>query len=235
MNAPLPKAGLTLAIELALRSVSFRLIEKMPAPFAGSRGKGIQPRTLEIFEDLGVLDRMFAVGDIFPRLRTYRDDGSYLDSDFSERLQAAPAEPYPRPLMVPQFLTERIFREQLCELGHRAAFGCALFGFEQDDGGVTARISGPAGGETLRARYLVGADGGRSLVRKTLGVDFPGKTLGAHAIVADVALTGLNRDAWHRFNSDDITRMVMICPLAGTDLFQIQAPIPPDAPVDLLA
>jgi 2-polyprenyl-6-methoxyphenol hydroxylase-like FAD-dependent oxidoreductase len=55
-------AGLTLAIDLARRGVSIRLIDKLPAPFAGSRGKGIQPRTQEVFEDLGVLDRMVAVG-----------------------------------------------------------------------------------------------------------------------------------------------------------------------------
>ena len=51
-------AGLTLAIDLARRGVSFRLIEKMDAPFGGSRGKGIQPRSQEVFEDLGVLDRL---------------------------------------------------------------------------------------------------------------------------------------------------------------------------------
>ncbi len=228
-------AGLTLAIELARRGVSFRLIEKAPTPFAGSRGKGIQPRTQEIFEDLGILDRLYAAGDIYPRLRTYQDDGSYVDSDLSERTEATPAEPYRLPLMVPQFLTERVLRERLNELGHQVEFGCELLAFEQDDDGVTAHLAGAESEETLHARYLVGADGGRSFVRKTLGLDFPGKTLGAHAIVADVVLTGLNREAWHRFNNDDTARMVVVCPLAGTDLFQIQAPIPADAQADLSA
>jgi 2-polyprenyl-6-methoxyphenol hydroxylase-like FAD-dependent oxidoreductase len=59
-------AGLTLAIDLARRGVSFRLIDKTNDPFRGSRGKGIQPRTQEIFEDLGIIDRIVAVGGLYP-------------------------------------------------------------------------------------------------------------------------------------------------------------------------
>lgn len=70
--------GLTLAIELARHGVSFRLIEKRTTPFIGSRGKGIQPRTQEIFEDLGILNKVVAAGGLYPRLRTYRHDGSYI-------------------------------------------------------------------------------------------------------------------------------------------------------------
>jgi len=226
-------AGLTLAIELARRGVPFRLIEKMNRPFSGSRGKGIQPRTQEVFEDLGIINRVVAAGGIYPPQRIYRDDGSYTESTAIENVQPTPAEPYHLPLMLPQFLTEQIMRERLNELGHRVEFGCELLGFEQDNSGVTARVIGPAGEETLRVRYLIGTDGGRSLVRKTLGVDFPGKTLGVRSIVADVALTGLDRDAWHQFNGGDMERMVAICPLAGTEHFQIQAPIPSDARADL--
>ncbi|MFS2021473.1 FAD-dependent monooxygenase, partial [Massilia sp. CT11-108] len=87
----------------------------------------------------------------------------------------------------------------------------------------------------LRARYVVGTDGGRSTVRHLLGIGFPGKTLGVRALVADVALTGLARDAWHRFNGDDMARRLEVCPLAGTDLFQVQAPVPPEGDVDLSA
>ena len=225
--------GLTLAIELARRGVSFRLIEKSATPFSGSRGKGIQPRTQEIFEDLGILDRVVAAGGCYPRQRIYRDDGSHVDSDVAAQFRPIPAEPYHLPLMLPQFLTERIMRERLNELGHEVAFGCELLSFEQDDSGVTARIAGLSGEEVLRARYLVGADGGGSFVRKALGLDFPGKTLGVRAIVADVVLTGLDREWWHQFNDGDMERMLAICPLAGTDLFQIQAPIPLDAQADL--
>lgn len=192
--------------------------------FAGSRGKGIQPRTQEVFADLGVLDRVVAAGGIYPSMREYRADGTWIEKDMAERHDPTPAEPYQIALMVPQFLTERVLRERLAELGHRVEFGTELVGFEQDEKGVTARLVGPDGEETLTARYLVGADGGRSFVRRTLGVEFPGKTLGVRAIVADVALTGLGRDAWHQFNDGDMQRMVAICRLPGPTCSNFRRP-----------
>ena len=228
-------AGLTLAIDLARRGISFRLIEKMDRPFHGSRGKGIQPRTQEIFEDLGVLDRIVAAGGHYPPQREYRDDGSFSDSDVVALIERTPAEPYHMALMIPQFKTETVMRERLLELGQRVEYGCELIGLEQDQDGVTARLSGKAGMETVRVRYLVGADGGRSFVRHTLNIGFQGKTLGVRAVVADVALTGLDRTAWHRFNDGAMDRQMALCPLAGTELFQLQAPIPLEGEVDLTA
>ena len=228
-------AGLTLAIDLARRGVRFRLIEKLEDAFRGSRGKGIQPRTQEVFEDLGILDRVAAAGGIYPVQRSYGDDGSTTDTPMEEDHAPTPAEPYGRMLLVPQFLTEGVMRDRLAELGHRPQFGCELMGFEQDAAGITARLDGRAGPETLRVRYLVGGDGGRSFVRHALGIAFPGKTLGLRAMVADVALTGLGGNAWHRFHEDDMDRRVSLCPLPGTDLFQIQAPIPMEGEFDLSA
>lgn len=220
--------GLTLAIELARRGIAFRLIEKNRTPFTGSRGKGIQPRTQEIFEDLGILNKVVAAGGCYPRLRTYRQDGSYVDSDMAHDMEPTHAEPYHLPLMVPQNVTEMIMREQLKALGHRVEFGCELLHFEQNPRTITAHIAGPAGEEIIIANYLTGADGGGSFVRKKLGIPFPGRTLGIHAVVADASLSGLSRDVWHHFNNGDMARMVTICPLAGTQLFQIQAPLHPD-------
>ena len=228
-------AGLTLAIDLARRGIAFRLIEKSPQPFNGSRGKGIQPRSQEVFEDLGLLDRLFAVGGVYPTERRYRDDGSYSDAHSIEQTAPTPAEPYQQPLMVPQFLTERVMRERLLELGHRPEFGHELVGFTHDDHGVTAQLLGPAGARSLRVRWLIGADGGRSFVRHALGIGFPGNTLGVRALVADVQLSGLSARHWHRFGEGDTQRQIAVCPLAGTDLFQIQAPIPLEADIDLSA
>ena len=228
-------AGLTLAIDLARRGIAFRLIEKSPQPFNGSRGKGIQPRSQEVFEDLGLLDRLFAVGGVYPTERRYRDDGSYSDAHSIEQTAPTPAEPYQQPLMVPQFLTERVMRERLLELGHRPEFGHELVGFTHDDHGVTAQLLGPAGARSLRVRWLIGADGGRSFVRHALGIGFPGNTLGVRALVADVQLSGLSARHWHRFGEGDMQRQIAVCPLAGTDLFQIQAPIPLEADIDLSA
>jgi 2-polyprenyl-6-methoxyphenol hydroxylase-like FAD-dependent oxidoreductase len=150
-----------------------------------------------------------------------------------EPASSSPAEPYALPLMVPQFKTEGVMRERLADLGHRPQFGRQLTGFEQDAEGVTAQIADAAGESAVRARYLIGTDGGRSLVRRALAISFPGETLGIRALVADVHLEGLDRHAWHRFQLGSGASQVMICPLAGTDLFQIQAPVPREGEVDL--
>jgi 2-polyprenyl-6-methoxyphenol hydroxylase-like FAD-dependent oxidoreductase len=229
-------AGLTLAIDLARRGISFRLIEKMNNPFRGSRGKGIQPRSQEIFEDLGILDRVVAVGGIYPPRRIYREGGGYEEPLVMERQDPTPDEPYHVPLLVPQFLTEGVMRERLAELGHRPEFGCELTSFTQGCDGVVCRLSAISGEKKCaRVRYLVGADGGRSFVRHALNIAFPGETLGVRAVVADVILDGLGRDAWHRFNEGSMEKQMSLCPLAGTDLFQLQAPVPLEGEVNLTA
>jgi 2-polyprenyl-6-methoxyphenol hydroxylase-like FAD-dependent oxidoreductase len=226
-------AGLTLAIDLARRGVAFRLIEKMDDPFRGSRGKGIQPRTQEVFEDLGVIDRIVASGGLYPPQRSYRE-GGYDDEQVVDLPKPTPSEPYQIPLLVPQFLTEGVLRERLVELGHRPHFGCELKSFEQDDAGVTAKITGTDGIEAWRAHYLVGTDGGRSFVRHALNIGFPGKTLGVRAVVADVVQEGVGPDAWHRWN-EGTADQISLCPLPGTDMFQVQGPVPLAGDIDLSA
>jgi 2-polyprenyl-6-methoxyphenol hydroxylase-like FAD-dependent oxidoreductase len=227
-------AGLTLAVELARRGVSFRAIEKLPDPFRGSRGKGIQPRTLEVFEDLGIVDRLVASGGPYPRQREYQSDGSYEDTAIFDPPAPSPEEPYQIPVMVPQFLTERALRERLTELGGQPEFGSELIGLQQDAEGVTATIVSGKGEETIRVRYLVGTDGGRSFVRHALNIEFPGKTLGVRALVADVMATGVSRDAWHRFNEGSMEQ-ISLCPLRGTEMFQVQGPVPLEGEIDLSA
>jgi len=225
-------AGLTLGIDLARRGVSFRIIEKLEVPFAGSRGKGIKPRTQEIFEDLGVVDRVVAAGGLYPTDRDYRGDGSHQDSA-EPAFAPTSTEPYLLPLMVPQFLTEGVLRTRLAELGAHVEYGVELVGFEQDADGVTAQVKVAGTTESIRCAFLVGADGGRSFVRHTLGIDFPGKTLGVRAIVADVIVDGLTDDVWHRWGAEDRERQIFLCPLRGTSMFQIQGPVPMEGEVDL--
>ncbi|MGU3422791.1 FAD-dependent oxidoreductase [Methylobacterium sp. D54C] len=226
-------AGLTLAIDLARRGISFHLVEKAQTPFGGSRGKGIQPRTLEVFEDLGFVDRIAAVGGHYPNQRTHSPDGSYADEAMFSEAKPTRDEPYCVPLMVMQGRTEQVMRERLAELGRQPHYGCALTNFDQDAEGVTANVIDQSDEHTIRARYLVGADGGRSFVRHALGTEFPGKTLGVRAVVADLHLSGLDRKIWHRFNEGDMARQLALCPLAGTELFQLQAPISAEGEPDL--
>jgi len=225
-------AGLTLAIDLARRGVRFRLIDKLKTPFQGARGKAIQPRSQEVFEDLAIVDRVVAAGGPYPPQRVYRDDGSYRESLIMEQRDPTPNEPYAIAIMVPQFLTEAAMRERLAELGQRPEYGVELEGFVQDPEGVTARISSSEGVTSLRTRYLVGADGGGSLVRRAINIGFPGKSLDIRAVVADVFVEGLSRDAWHRFN-DGTPLQISLCPLRGTDLFQLQAVVSLEGDIDL--
>jgi 2-polyprenyl-6-methoxyphenol hydroxylase-like FAD-dependent oxidoreductase len=227
-------AGLTLAVDLARRGISFRLIDKLAGPFAGSRGKGIQPRSQEVFEDLGVIDRLVAAGGLYPPLRSYRADGTFEDTAVMEGGEPTPAAPYHIPLMVPQFLTEAVLRERLLELGHRPEFGVELTAFAQARHGVTATVATAKGKQTIRARYLIGADGGRSFVRNALGIDFPGKTLGVRAIVADLFVDGVSRDVWHRWG-EGMGDQISLCPLAGTEMFQLQGPVPLEGDIDISA
>ncbi len=228
-------AGLTLAIELARRGVAFRLIDKAPAPFPGSRGKGLQPRSLEVFEFMGIAPRILATGGFYPPQRTYAADGMFSDHQMAETRPATPAEPYGGPVMLAQFQTEAFLRERLCELGHAPAFGVELIRFSQDGKGVKAKVRTAAGEKTIRARYLIGADGGKSFVRHALKVGFPGEAFPIRAIVADLRLTPdspLSRDAWHRWTRDQASHLAL-CPLIGTDLFQLQAVIPTEGEPDL--
>jgi 2-polyprenyl-6-methoxyphenol hydroxylase-like FAD-dependent oxidoreductase len=224
-------AGLTLAIDLARRDVDFVLIDKAAHPFIGSRGKGIQPRSQEVFEDLGVIDRIVAAGGEFPLQRTYTDAGP-VDRAVVDLPGPTPAEPYQIPLLVPQFLTERVLRDRLAELGRAPAYAHELVGIDQDAESVRARIATPAGEREVQARYLIGADGGSSFVRRAMGIDFPGKTLGVRAVVADVVVDGIATDFWHTWGPGTPAQ-VSLCPLYGTHMFSLQGPVPFDVDVDL--
>ncbi|WP_211305362.1 FAD-dependent monooxygenase, partial [Crossiella equi] len=217
--------GLTLALDLARRGVLFRLVDAAPSAFTGSRGKGLQPRSLEVFEDLGVLDALLVHGGPYPSMRTYQDNGVVSDRALGEHIEPTPAVPHPNPLMVPQWRTETLLREHLADLGGTVEFGTRLTGFTQDADGVTATLASPYGNETVRADYLVGADGGRSTVRKTLDVSFLGETYDTQRmLVGDVRLTGLDRDFWHMWPAPGMLGGLALCPLAGTDTFQLITP-----------
>ncbi|WP_411905413.1 FAD-dependent monooxygenase, partial [Salmonella enterica] len=127
--------------------------------FFGSRGKSIHPRTQEIFWDLGILNKVVAAGGLYPLLRTYRNDGSYVDSVIAHHTKPTHAEPFHLPLMVPQNVTEKIMLEQVKAWGHRVELGCELRHFAQTTRTVPAYCAGPAGKEVLIAQYLRAADG----------------------------------------------------------------------------
>jgi 2-polyprenyl-6-methoxyphenol hydroxylase-like FAD-dependent oxidoreductase len=217
--------GLTLACELARSGVSFRLIEAAPGPQPGSRGKGIQPRTLEVFDDLGIVDRVIAGGRMAMPVRSINPDGQVTLSG-AETLVDRPDIPYPASLITPEWRTEEALRLRLSELGGAVEFGTALGSFEQSDEGVSAVIVKDGEAETINVRWLIGCDGGHSTVRKQAGIAFEGETREeVRMIVADVEADGLDRNAWHMWRHEE--GLVSLCPLPSTGVFQYQAGIAP--------
>lgn len=210
--------GLTLAIDLARRGLSIRLIESAKMPFEGSRGKGIQPRTLEIFECLGVIDAVLEAGALYPKFRTHFGPFSLRAGSIGSAKQPTENVPYPNLWMVPQSRTEEILRERLGSLGGKVEFGKALTTFTQNGHGVEATLST---GEKIQADFLVGADGAHSVVRKTLGLLLEGEAIEEKpVVVADLEVEGLDRRDWHLWPFIK-SGPVGLCPLPNTSFFQL--------------
>ena len=221
--------GLTLAIELARRSIDFRLIEAATAPLAGSRGKGIQPRTLEIFDDLGVIKQILEFGMPYPHLRIHLGPFSLRLGPMGGQRQATESTPYPNLWLVPQNRTEAILRERLAELGGKLDFGTTFESLSQDEDGVSALL---ATGGSLTAKYLVGCDGGHSTVRKVVGLSLNGKALSDQVLlVADVEIEELDHTVWHVW---PLARggPVGLCPLPEQSLFQMTVARAPAAGIE---
>ena len=224
-------AGLVLACELARRNVDCLVAEKDAQLFAGSRGKGLQPRTQEVLEDLGVLDQVRAHGGLYPPIRA-RDGGQVVFEGRMDPLsEATPDVPHPNLWMLPQWRTGQILSERLAELGGSVTYGTELMSFTQDAEGVTAVLRHGGTENIVRAGYLVGADGGHSMVRRSLGIGFAGQTdEEERMIIADVRLDGVGRDYWQVWTGAGAFQLAL-CPLAGTDTFQLTAPLVPANPV----
>ncbi len=217
-------AGLTLACDLARRGVRARIVEAADVLFPGARGKGIQPRSQEVFDDLGVLETMRADGCPYPVMAVWENGERTGTWDMVERSPATAAEPYSEPLMLPQWRTQEILAARLAGLGGSVEFGSRLTSLGQDDSGVTAELTGADGSvRHVRARFLVGADGGRSTVRRAVGIGMTGETLSpGGSLVADIRLEGMDRDHWHVWPKA-AEGTLAICPLPGTDTFQAVA------------
>ncbi|MFE4215274.1 FAD-dependent monooxygenase [Streptomyces sp. NPDC056844] len=219
--------GLALACDLARRGVPALVVEQAPSLFPGSRGKGIQPRTREVFDDLGVGGAVREHGGPAPVGMTWKDGERQGAYDLFRRAAPTEAEPYGEPWMMPQWRTQEILLARLRELGGDVRFSTALTGLSQDADGVTARLTT---GE-VRASYLVAADGGRSTVRRALGITMEGETVDpSPTLVADVriAATALDRDDWHIFLGE--AGLLTLCPLPGTPDFQLVAQFKEGAP-----
>jgi 2-polyprenyl-6-methoxyphenol hydroxylase-like FAD-dependent oxidoreductase len=181
-------AGMMLAAELALAKVDVAVLERRPDHvLVGSRAGGFHSRTIEALDQRGVADRFLAEGQV-AQVATFAT--TVLDmSDFPTR--------HPYSLGIWQNQIERIMATWIAELPVRIYYGCEVTGFAQDDTGVDVELSE---GQSLRALYLVGCDGGRSIIRKAAGIEFPGWDPTKSNLIAEVEVTeepdlGTRRDA----------------------------------------
>jgi len=181
--------GLMLAGELALAGVDIAIVERRPnEELVGTRAGGLHARTLEVFDQRGIAERFLAEGQKAPATGFA---GVQLDlSDLPTR--------HPYILGLRQNRIERILAGWVGELGVPISRGLDVIGLAQDDTAVDVELSD---GTVLRAGYLVGCDGGRSLVRKAAGIDFPGSDPTTSNLIAEAELAetppawGIRRDA----------------------------------------
>ncbi|MEV0738201.1 rifampin monooxygenase [Streptomyces sp. NPDC050549] len=170
--------GLMLACELRLHGVRVVVLEKLTEPTGESRGQGLHTRSVEIMDQRGLLDRFLAVNEKFVAGGLFGG----IVKPWPDRLDTA----HPYGVATPQPVTERLLGERAVELGTEIRRGCEVVGLSQDAAGVTAEL---ADGTHLRSRYLVGCDGGRSAVRKSLGVGFPGEAATVETLLGEMAVT----------------------------------------------
>src|SRR5881397_4054622 len=180
--------GLMLAGELALAGVDVAIVERRASQdLAGSRAGGLHSRTIEVLDQRGIADRFLSQGQV-AQVQAFAFNRLDI-SDFPTR--------HPYGLGLWQNHIERILADWVGELAVTIYRERDVTGFVQDDTGVDVALSD---GQSLRADYLVGCDGGRSLVRKAAGIEFPGWDPTTSNLIAEVELaeepeSGLRRDA----------------------------------------
>jgi 2-polyprenyl-6-methoxyphenol hydroxylase-like FAD-dependent oxidoreductase len=201
--------GLMLAGELALAGVDVAVLERRTTrDLAGSRAGGMTPRTIEVLDQRGIAERFLKAG-------TIGQNGHYAGI-FFEVSDLPTRHNYGLGLL--QYRVETILADWVTELGVPIHYGREVTGFGQDDSGVHVAVSD---GTTLRAGYLVGCDGGRSRIRKTAGIAFPGWDPSTSCLVADVELVeeppwGLHRlggfHSFLQFDGEDTVRVMVTEP-----------------------
>ena len=179
--------GLALACQLIRYGVNFVIIDKKGSTTPFSRAIGVQARTLEIYEQIGLANKLIALGKPAEKVRMIEGGvvrGEAILKDIGTGLSA-----YPFMLIVEQGMHEALLYEHIRSHGRDVDWQTELTSFTQDIDGVTAIIQGADGQpKTIKAKYLVGCDGAKSFVRHSLGLTFEGDTVDRMFYVADVQI-----------------------------------------------
>ncbi|KAG1882172.1 FAD binding domain-containing protein [Suillus subluteus] len=197
-------AGLVAALTLLQNGISVRIIDKDPHHRIGQRGAGIWPRSLELYNFLDVSE-VNGLGKLAPPVRSYKPGTlEPLKNSSMVPMEPTPAIPFHIPKMMGQQLLDVILRRHLEKFSCSVEMSTELRSFEQSDEGITTVLAKNGIPETFDTKWIIGADGAKSVVRKQLGLTFLGETRDDTQIVTgDIRLkgVGLDRAHWHRFGN----------------------------------
>ncbi|KAF8525870.1 monooxygenase [Hysterangium stoloniferum] len=220
-------SGLILALCLSKQGVPVRVIEKEQLDRIGRRGSGITPRSLEVFDALGVLDDVLKLADKPVPMRSYELPGGVVPLktwSMSPTFEPTPALPYRNAVFLGQDQVEGILRKHLARLGCEVELGTELVSFSQKEDAVEAIVRKNSQEELVIVPWLVGADGAKGVTRKQLKLDFLGETRTQEKIVVgDVYLKGLDTEHVHMWTKGP-AHLILIWPgqQETGDLFSIQ-------------
>ena len=206
--------GLMLASELRLHGVHVLVLEKDAEPTRIVRSLGLHARSIEVMDQRGLLERFLALGQQYPLGGFFAG----ISKPTPDRLDTA----HPYVLGIPQTITERLLAEHATEVGVEIRRGCELVGLSQDEDGVTVEL---ADGTQLRSRYLVGCDGGRSTVRKLLGIGFPGEPATVETLLGEMEVTADPAARWPPSSRKSARPSCGSAPCpSGTGLYRVVVP-----------
>jgi len=179
--------GLALACQLIRYGVDFLIVDTKDTTTPFSRAIGIQARTLELYDQIGLADELVSLGHKAEKVKFLKDGIVRGEANLSELGRGH--SPYPFVLLVEQGLHEKVLYRYILDNGCDVLWQHEMLSFRDRDGGVTATLMTNDGSTvTVRAKYLVGCDGAKSGVRNDLGLTFEGDTVGRLFYVADVLL-----------------------------------------------
>jgi 2-polyprenyl-6-methoxyphenol hydroxylase-like FAD-dependent oxidoreductase len=220
--------GLTLACDLARRGIACRIIDKLPIYPIGTRARGVSARTQEVFEDLDVLEPLSAYAERWLTSRFYDRDGHVVRETAAPVALPTPDAPYRDTLLINQQHTEAVLRERLASYGVHVELDCALRGFTQLADHVMASVQRAGKIEEIRARYLVGCDGGNSTVRKCADISFLGETWEEqNMLFGNLSVSGVDPSCWH-FWTHPTRGLLSLSPMPLSNTWFFTAPIVPD-------
>jgi pentachlorophenol monooxygenase len=219
--------GLTVAAELRRQGVDCRVVDRLESAPQYAKAVGVQPRTLEIWEDMGM------VRAVLDAAIEMRGQLVFVNGSETARMELSLPPEVPFAFMaLPQYETERLLAEHLARLGGVVERGVELTALSQDADGVTATLASSDGEQEVRARFVVGCDGAHSVARHQLGLGFEGGRFMEEYMLGDVEMswsmpTGFAIRAMHT-TAGEVDDLLVCIPLPGEGRYRVSMFVPPE-------